>query len=322
MDLKNAIQSSLYAGIVGDALGVPDEISVTAGQNLCEVKNMLGYGRFDQPEGTWSDDTSMMLCTMESLIRGYNIDDLGKTLCRWLYEGYCTPCGFAFDVGLTTFMALDSIYTDGKSARESGCNTADDNGNGALMRMLPAALYFHKLPLEQFLNTIHEISGITHSHARSKIGCGIYALLIRELLHNNTNKLTAYQQAIARAQDYYNAFEEFQIELHHYSRLLSGTLATLTHAEIEASGYIVRTLESGIWCFLNFNDTFDILRHAVELGRDTDTSAMIPGSFAGIVYGLKNIPAHWLDSLAQKENIDTRITAFVNNVTHDQLNQQ
>jgi len=67
--MHEKIKNALYAAIVGDALGVPVESSTRQQLALCSVKNMLGYGRWDQPEGTWSDDSSLTLCTMESLAR-------------------------------------------------------------------------------------------------------------------------------------------------------------------------------------------------------------------------------------------------------------
>ena len=35
------------------------------------VKGMMGYGTYNQPEGTWSDDTSLTLCLLEALNNVY-----------------------------------------------------------------------------------------------------------------------------------------------------------------------------------------------------------------------------------------------------------
>ena len=48
---------------IGDALGVPYEFK-QRGSFICS--DMVGYGTHNQPEGTWSDDTSMTIATLES----------------------------------------------------------------------------------------------------------------------------------------------------------------------------------------------------------------------------------------------------------------
>jgi ADP-ribosyl-[dinitrogen reductase] hydrolase len=270
---------------------------------------MLGYGRFDQPEGTWSDDTSMMLCTMESLCRKYDLDDMAATFCKWLFEAYWTPTGYVFDVGLTTFMALDKIRADGISARSSGGRSADDNGNGSLMRILPAALFFADKPEKEFLDRIHEISAITHAHPRSQMGCGLYCLLVRSLL-NGVDKTTAYRAMIDSAVAYYAQGEGFDQEMAHYDRVLSGAIASFDQKSISSSGYIIDTLEASLWCFLCNNTASDIILAAVNLGLDTDTTGMVAGGLAGLAHGLETIPPAWLTALARKPEIDTLVDRF------------
>jgi len=313
MKIQNKVNSSIYAGIVGDALGVPVQFSTRQELTLCSVKNMLGYGRYDQPEGTWSDDTSMILCTMESLSKGYDTEDMGKCFCKWLFDAHWTPCGYVFDAGLTTFMSLDNIRTEGKSARISGCKSPDDNGNGSLMRILPAALYFHNLDTPSFLERIHEISGITHAHPRALVGCGIYSLLVKALLSTD-DKEEAYRMAVKDALGFYNSRQDFKKDLAHFMRVLSCQIPKLGEDDISSSGYIVDTLEAGVWCFMRHDDTRSVLLSAVNLGLDTDTTGTVAGGLAGISYGLDTIPKPWLDSLARKDEIDRLIAEFVHAV--------
>ena len=309
MNLKDKVRNALIAGIVGDALGVPVESSTRQELALCSVKNMLGYGRYDQPEGTWSDDTALTLCTMESLLKGYDIEDLGKTFCRWLFDGYWTSTGFVFDAGLTTFLALDRMQTGGVNAFKSGCYHEEDNGNGAIMRMLPVALYFLHEELDDFLTHVHEISAITHAHPRSKMGCGIYALLIKGLFVCD-GKLEAYRFAVQKALDFYGSKPEFKEEMPHFIRILAGHMTDLAQDEINSSGYLIDTLEASLWCLLKYENTKDIVLAAVNLGLDTDTTGMVAGGLAGLYYGLDGVPQNWIDSLARKAEIDELIKRF------------
>lgn len=313
MDTGKKIYSSIIAAIIGDSLGVPAEFSSQQELSLCAVKNMFGYGRYDHPQGTWSDDSAMILCTIESLCKGYDIEMLAHTFCKWLFEAHWTATGVVFDAGIATVVALDQIRTEGKSARESGSKLEQDNGNGSLMRILPAALFFHKLPLNDFLERIHEVSSITHAHPRALIGCGLYSLLIRELLKNN-DKIAALHSAVALALEYYNRYPEFKNELCQYIRILSFELLTLEEQEIRSSGYIVDTLEAAFWCFLKNKSTSTTLLSAVNLGLDTDTTGTVAGGLAGVQYGLDDIPENWLDSLARKEEIDQLVSQFTSTI--------
>ena len=312
-DRLKVFSSALYVGIVGDALGVPVATSTREELALCAVKNMLGYGRFDQPEGTWSDDTSLILCTMESLQRGYDLEDMGATFCKWLFESYWTPRGFVFDVGLTTFMALDNLRSSSTSAKISGCKTEDDNGNGSLMRILPAALFFHSRPVDEFLGIIHDISGITHVHPRAKMGCGIYSLLIRQLISSD-DKEKSYHAAVTEALEFYSQHEEFKNELPYYLRILSYQIPKLDESEIQSSGYVVDTLEASIWCFFQYATTKEIVLAAVNLGLSTDTNGMVAGALGGLFYGLDSIPPEWFESLARKPEIDQLVSTFVKSI--------
>ena len=59
--------------VVGDALGVPVEFKSRDELSLNPVVDMFGMGVHGQPVGTWSDDTSMLIATMDSIIENKKI---------------------------------------------------------------------------------------------------------------------------------------------------------------------------------------------------------------------------------------------------------
>ncbi|MFM5942126.1 MAG: ADP-ribosylglycohydrolase family protein, partial [Dolichospermum sp.] len=85
---KTLTLSGLIGVCVGDALGVPVEFSTRAERIKSPVTKMLGYGTWNQPPGTWSDDSSLTLCLTESFCSGYSVDDIAKSFCRWYRENY------------------------------------------------------------------------------------------------------------------------------------------------------------------------------------------------------------------------------------------
>ena len=64
----------LMGFVVGDAMGVPLEFKSRKELFDNPVTKMTGFGTHNQPEGTWSDDTSMLIATMDAIIDAKNID--------------------------------------------------------------------------------------------------------------------------------------------------------------------------------------------------------------------------------------------------------
>lgn len=164
----NKLKSAIYGLAIGDALGVPFEFKERY-TFICE--DMVGYGTYNKPEGTWSDDTSMTLATCKSLKDNnkiIDIVDIRRNFEKWLFNGEFTSDGKVFDVGNTT---REALY------REKGLDDFYSNGNGSLMRILPLA--FTNATDEE----IENVSAITHAHKISKEFCVNYVKLARDLLN-------------------------------------------------------------------------------------------------------------------------------------------
>jgi len=137
------IKSMLLGFAVADALGVPVEFKSRESLKKNPVVDMQGFGTYNQPAGTWSDDTSMTLATMESISRLKKIDyaDIMQNFSMWLESGKFTPFGKVFDCGMTCRRAIFNFSTKifGKNKPPLECGLADENsnGNGLLMRILP-----------------------------------------------------------------------------------------------------------------------------------------------------------------------------------------
>lgn len=292
---------------VGDALGVPVEGSGREGLKGSPVTGMRGYGVHHQPPGTWSDDTSLTLCLVDSLCAGYDLDDIGQRFCRWLYDGYWTPWGYPFGIGGTTAKAISRL-AGGIEPRLAGLRDEYSNGNGSLMRILPVALYFAPAGDEALLEAAHEVSSITHAHPRSQMACGIYTLVASHLLAGDDPHL-AYSQAVQKAARYYLT-PPFDEELEHFRRVLGGRLGELDESRIGSGGYVVETLEAAIWCLLTRESYRDTVLAAVSLGGDTDTTAAVAGGLAGIWYGLDGIPGEWISGLARVDDVKRLLNRF------------
>lgn len=277
----NKVYDGIMGLVVGDALGVPVEFKK---RDTYKVTDMIGYGTYNQPPGTWSDDSSMTLATLESMVRLGKIDpaDIMQNFYDWLKCGSFTPYGDVFDVGGTTRQAIHR-FAIGEELSNCGGRTIRDNGNGALMRILPLA--FVKSSDQDIVN----IASLTHAHPISLEACLIYVGTARNLLCG-----VDIEDAIWFAISYAGLAE--------YSELSS--IAKRSREEIRSSGYVVDTLEAALWCLCKTDSYRDCMLEAVNLGEDTDTIAAVAGGLAGIYYGCggeKGIPDEWIAQIPRRD---------------------
>lgn len=309
---RERILGALWGAVVGDALGVPVEFKDREALRLHPVSDLLEFGTHGQPKGTWSDDTSLALCTIESLLRGFDTADMGRRFVDWLQRGKWTPHGKVFDIGLSTNAAITRLAS-GTPPEQAGATDPQSNGNGSLMRLLPVALYFAGHPPRQILDAAHRASAITHAHARTLMACGYYSLVAAQLLHGRSPAEAEAAAVPVFRREY--ELPPFASERAHFNLLLNGTLAVQPEHAIRSSGYVMDTLTATLWC-LHRAQTFDeaVLR-AVNLGGDTDTTGTVTGGLAGLMYGRAAIPRHWCRLVARSLELDRLFETFTDSLT-------
>ncbi|WP_046743320.1 ADP-ribosylglycohydrolase family protein [Kordia zhangzhouensis] len=309
MDLLERLQGGIFGVATGDALGVPVEFASRTYLTQNPVKDMMGYMCWNQPPGTWSDDSSLTLCLTESLTNGYDIENIGKTFVKWYKEGYWGAHHKVFDVGGTTRHTLDRILK-GESAYFSGNIFEEDNGNGSLMRTLPLIYFLKDIEnIEDRYQIIKDVSAITHAHFRSVLACFIY-VEFGLLLVKGTEKFQAYAQVKKLVNNFAKMREFNSEELNIFDRILQNDIFQYKNEEIRASGYVLHALEASLWCFLTTETYEECVLKAVNLGEDTDTTGAIAGGLAGLYYGFTAIPEIWKFQLARYEDIYNLIDRF------------
>ena len=323
MNMEQNVRSLIIGHAVGDALGVPVEFANRERLKAEPVIGMRGYGTHKVPAGTWSDDTSMTLCLLESLTRLMKVDyqDIMNNFLKWMEEGEFTATGITFDVGITTRHALLRSRPDPISAKMGkkgidpllcGEDSEYSNGNGSLMRIAPMALYLNGNLTEDTLQLVHNVSKLTHAHVRSQMACGIYVFIATELLTDKS--LNAIRTGIQKAYQFYQGQDDFKTEINTYSRIWNvEQFAKVPEYDIKSSGYVVDTLEAAIWCLFNTDNYCECVLKAVNLGGDTDTVGAITGGLAGLLYGEENIPPAWRKELQRMDYIEKLCDDFSRN---------
>ncbi|WP_156951098.1 ADP-ribosylglycohydrolase family protein [Saccharibacillus sacchari] len=301
------LHGALLGLTVADALGVPVEFRSRSALDRDPVTDMFGYGTYNQPPGTWSDDSTMTWCTVESLaLQGEcDTEDMAGRFVRWLTHGYMTPYNELFDIGNATREALERYRTEAVWAKFAGLTHERSNGNGSLMRILPMAFYTQNLEPTERERLVNEVSSVTHRHPRSLLACQIYVEMALKLLEGQSAE-QAYQATVAAI----NERHAGHAELAAFERVLNGELASLKRDEIRSSGYVVDTLEAAAWCLLTADSYRETALKAVNLGEDTDTTAAVVGGLAGILYGESSIPPEWLSQIAKLDELRELVSKF------------
>lgn len=306
------MEAGILGFVVGDALGVPVEFLKRDLLQRFQLKEMVGYGSHKVPEGTWSDDTSLMIATMDSIKEKGNIDfeDIMYRFTEWLDYAKYTATDKLFDIGISTNKAILN-FKNGKTATNCGMKGINENGNGSLMRILPFVYYLKLSNLSENEKNmlINQASSLTHAHEISRLGCKIYSDYITLLL-DRVSKIDALD--LLKKIDYNKYYSKDSIKA--YQRILNGDLKSLNIDQIRSSGYVVDSLEASLWSTIK-NDTFeDAVVTAINLGEDTDTIGAITGSINGIIYGKNNIPERWLNKLRKKDYLEELTNEFINSI--------
>ncbi len=302
----------LMGFVVGDAMGVPLEFKSREELLKNPVTKMTGFGTHNVAEGTWSDDTSMMIATIDSINSKNGIDyqDIALKFSSFKNRGNYTPFGEVFDIGNTCARAIDNFDEAHDDPTTCGLKDINSNGNGSLMRILPIAYYAIEKHLKdvEILDLVTKISSITHAHEISILGCYIYVRYAMFLL-NGKDKLAAYN--MTKAVDYTMFSEEARAP---YERLLQGDISKLTVDDIKSTGYVVDTLEACLWVLLKSENYKEAIIGAINLGGDTDTIGALTGGLAGIIYGYDYIPEEWKSEIARKEYLLDIFEEFSENI--------
>ena len=306
-------KSAILGVVVGDALGCPVQFESRAEVARHPVTGMRGYGTFNLPAGSWTDDSSLTLALLESIRRndGVNECDIMDNFVKWLDDGAFTPYGYAYDIGRGTMNAIRE-YKRTRDPHRAGGDSETNNGNGSLMRIMPAVLYAIEKGLAdgEAVAVVHRVGSLTHAHIRANIACGLYYFMAKAILTAQGSLPDRVRQGMNQGFAFYERFLADRGELASYDRLRDlSAFAALPPDDIRGTGYVVDALEAAVWALVT-TDTFeDALLKAVNLGDDTDTVAAIAGGLAGLAYGWEAIPADWLSAIQKREWIENLIDA-------------
>lgn len=303
--MRNLAVNTLLGLAIGDALGVPVEFYPRKNLVAEPLMYFREYGAHHTALGEWSDDTAMTVATMDSIIRCREVDyeDIMQNFCKWAFLNEFSASGKSFGFGRTCLSALGRYKRGGAAATECGGTRARENGNGALMRMLPGVLYcfYRDIGEHEARQVIDRLSSLTHRHEISRLGCWIYTKFLLSIIQNQNIEI-AYHEV--QNSDYSDFSKE---SIQEYARILRGDLQALSEDRISSSGYVVDTLEASLWSLLNSDSFSSAVLTAINLGGDTDTIGAITGSIAGAIY---EVPQVYREKVMRRDYLEDLAKQF------------
>lgn len=309
---RNVWIDGVMGVVIGDALGMPVQFMDRATIKKNPVTKMSGYGTYNMPPGTWSDDSSMSLATLDSILEKKSIDydDIMNKFINWTWDGEYTPAGKAFDQGRTCIEAICN-YARNKDYKTCGKTGEWANGNGALMRIMPVCLYAYiqwkneKITSNEAVEYVHKVSALTHNHMRSKMACGIYFFMIQSIMESEGILIERLQKGMDNAKNFYESDTTNQVEWKKFGRMMNlSNFATVTEDKIKSSSYVLDSLEAAVWSLITTTTFEEGLLRAVNLGDDADTVGAIAGGLAGLYYGYDNAPEEWRSVIIKGKEIE------------------
>lgn len=301
------IENILYAGIVGDAIGVPVEFEK---RDSYYIDSMINSGTWEQPKGSWSDDTSFTLPLIENLTNNEDYDQLMQKFESYMFHNKYTPDDLAYGIGNTCAKAVRNWSVNHYPALECGDPSVYANGNGALMRLAPLAIYLiDETDINKRLKLTREYTSLTHRHPRAIVASYIYLEILHELLNGKPLRsvLNYLPNILTKAlKDRPGELAEMPA----FEAMFKSDFGCLLRKDIKSTGYVVDTLLACVWCVLNATSIDNAILLAVNLGDDTDTIASIAGTLSSCELLNDHVCGEWKEQLRNQKLLNSIIEPF------------
>ncbi|HEY6872222.1 MAG TPA: ADP-ribosyl-[dinitrogen reductase] hydrolase [Geobacteraceae bacterium] len=265
-EIRSRARAAFIGLAVGDALGAPVEF-LTATEIEAEygvLKEIVGGGWLRLKPGKVTDDTEMALCIARAVAANgeWSLTGIADNFAGWL-KSRPVDVGDTCRRGIRNYMLKGTLETPPNQW---------DAGNGALMRMLPVALF--TLGNERMMaECVVAQARITHNHPLSDGACVVMGKLLHlALLGASKTRLRSELELL------FAEYEQFRF--HAYKGL--------------STGYVVDTMQTVLYHFFRGRDFEECLVDTVNRGGDADTTGAIVGALAGAYYDLEAIPKRWL----------------------------
>ncbi|WP_246330397.1 ADP-ribosylglycohydrolase family protein [Saccharopolyspora hordei] len=327
---------SMLAGALGDALGFAIEH-----HDIGMLRREFGPAGLSAPVlrdglARVSDDTQMMLFTLEGLIRAHvarrmkpvdndPVPEVQHAYQRWLHtQNQPWPqAGGPYarhlpqpDGWLVTNRGLFAARGPGRTCVSALARFAqthqhgtvqhpvnDSKACGGVMRAAPVAVWSHD-PAEVFFAAVGT-AALTHGHPSGYLPAGVLAVIVHQLIRD-----VSLPESVRLARELllrWRGHEEQLAALDEAVELAQrGPVAPEVIKDTLGLGRVgEEALAIGLYAALATDNLRDALLLAVNHAGDSDSTGIVCGTIAGALHGARAVPAEWLASLELREVIET-----------------
>lgn len=294
---KKRLEGLLLGCAVGDALGLPREgLSSRRARRIFGEK--LRHNLF-MGLGACSDDTDHCRIVSQCLLQTSSSSEFERCL-AWKLRGWflTLPPG----LGMATAKSCLKLLV-GFPARCSGVVSA---GNGPAMRSAIIGAFF--ADDFQKIKVYNRISSrITHTDPSAEEGAWVIAVAAAYAMQGENGETTAmlffrHIFPVLKGAELIDLLARVKAGLE--IKLTLADMARQMGMEQGISGYINQTVPMVIFAWLRYFGHYEAtITELIRQGGDTDTTAAIAGSLAGITCRREGIPASWQKGIFQYPSI-------------------
>lgn len=331
---QERVLGCLFGAAFGDALAAPTEfLSV---DQIVYRWPPAGPSDLDRTPSRVTDDTQMMLAVGDALLAAQSSGNwsaqsleqpLRQEFVRWLNdpENHRAP-------GMTCLKACRNLE---RGQRWQQATVAQSKGCGANMRVQPVGLLgavdqATRAGLAQFQ------AALTHGHPTGLAASDLTAWVIADLVADGevaglvdrlhtyaTSQRTLYhadwlgdlwqQFGSATPQAFIAAgWDECLAIIERLERALRAPDYAADPCLATGAGWIAEeALATSLYCFLLYpDDPRNAIQRAAVSSGDSDSLACLAGSYAGAYHGMNGWPAHWLEHIEYREQIERVATGL------------
>jgi ADP-ribosylglycohydrolase len=289
--LTDRFIGSIVGFAIGDALGMPtqfltrDQIRRYYGKTVTGfLRAHPGHASDSLPQGSYTDDTQMMLAAAECLIECGAMEPArqAEALLSWYVNAapHRTP--------MRANMRACKHLSAGRPWTKSGVFSG---GCGAAVRMPPIGLFFHRCP-EALMRAALDACMMTHTDPRAKAASVAVAYLVARLVQTN-ERSSPGEQVLETADRVASLDQDMAAMLRWVTQMLHLNPEEALF-EIGTSSDAIEAIPAATYCFLKYPRQYqNAVLAAVNAGDASDSIAALTGSMVGAYSGIDAIPKHW-----------------------------
>ncbi|MFR9730880.1 ADP-ribosylglycohydrolase family protein [Saccharopolyspora sp. MS10] len=331
-DAHERFLGAMLGGAVGDALGFAVEFrSIEAIRERHGPAGLTGPV-VDDARAEISDDTQMMLFTLEGLIRAHvarrlrpvdndPVPEVQHAYQRWLHtqgrdwarvagpyaahlagpDGWLIGRRELFAVRAPGNTCMTALIGFARSHRQGSPENRlnDSKGCGGVMRAAPVAVWSHD-PAEVFHAAVGT-AALTHGHPSGYLSAGVLAVVVHQLLRE-----VPLPEAVRFARELLLRWREHEEQL----RALDAAVELAERGPVEPEELEARlgggwvgeeALAIGLYAAMAVPTAREALLLSVNHSGDSDSTGMVCGNVVGALHGLRAIPPEWTQVVELRE---------------------